>query len=234
VVARRHAFVRAILAIAVAVTAGACASPESASLPIAVTSDVQTVLDGWHAAGIACDAPTAGMPGPTLQWHCAKTYAGVELTILLTSDSRGLESIVADAPDETDPSEAGEAWSRLLEETRGMDDFTVEAARQLRATGARAGWYDVRWGDKIGHLSIVEYPGCLCVFIVPDGGRFEAQPNGNRVTAGPPGAVGSEHPGPRAVRLAEEFKCTDLRSSDRPRQPPHAACGREPGSRAQS
>src|SRR5215217_9157749 len=115
---------RAILAIAVAVIVGACASPESASLPIAVTSDVQTVLDGWHAAEITCDAPTAGMPGPTLQWHCAKTYARVELTILLTSDSRGLESIVGDAPDETDRREAGDGWARLVEETRGMDEFT--------------------------------------------------------------------------------------------------------------
>jgi hypothetical protein len=173
--ARRHPFVRAFAAVAIAAVVGGCAPRESGTLPIPVTADAQAVLDGWQSAGITCDTPTAGMPGPALQWSCAKTYGRVELSILLTSDSRGLESIVADASDGTDRAEAGEAWARLVEATQGMNEFAVEAAHQLRARGAEVGWYEIRWSGTTGHISIVEDPGCLCLFIVPDDGRFEAQ-----------------------------------------------------------
>lgn len=175
--ARRHPFVRAIAAIVIAAVVGGCASRESGTLPIPVTTDTQTVLDGWQSAGIECDMPTAGMPGPTLQWHCAKTYGRVELSILLTSDRRGIESIVADAPDETDHGEAGEAWARLVEATQGMNEFAVEAAHQLRARGAEVGWYEIPWAGTTGHISIVDDPGCFCLYMVPDDGRFEAQPS---------------------------------------------------------
>src|SRR5512138_1867695 len=80
----------------------ACAGSLTPTASVPITPDAQDILDGWRTAGVTCNPPEVGMPGPALQWFCRGRFGDVDLAIGMIADRVGLQSIVVDAPARSD------------------------------------------------------------------------------------------------------------------------------------
>lgn len=86
-------------------------------IPFWLKSEVISVLADWRDAGLSCDRPEVGMPGPAVDWYCRRTFAGVEVRARLTADAHGVQSIVAGVPATTSGEDAAKAFVGLVEAT---------------------------------------------------------------------------------------------------------------------
>ena len=146
---RRPAIVVALLALGV----GAWAS-RALSIPFWLTNDVTSVLVDWQKAGLSCDGPEVGMPGPAVDWFCRRTFAGVAVRARLTADSHGVQSIIAGVPAGTTGEDAARAFDGLLEVTSLFSSAKAGIGGWLLASNAADGVMPSSSTGEIGRASV--------------------------------------------------------------------------------
>jgi hypothetical protein len=149
--------------------AAACAGSPTATLSVPVMPDARDILDGWRVAGVTCNPPEVGMPGPALQWSCRGRFGGLDLAIGMIADRVGLQSIVVGAPAGSDRGTAAEAWAKFLESTNALGSFRDQAVTWLRTTRGTEDWHATGSpGSMVGHLAIAESRSALELYVVPN------------------------------------------------------------------
>ena len=143
----------AILVALLVLGVGAWAS-RALSIPFWPTSDVTSVLVDWQKAGLSCDGPEVGMPGPAVDWVCRRTFAGVDVRARLTANSHGVQSVIAGVPAGTTGQDAAKAFDGLLEVTSLFGSAKAGISGWLLASNAADGVMPSSSTDAIGRASV--------------------------------------------------------------------------------
>jgi hypothetical protein len=86
---------RAIRLLILGTVLAACAGGARSSVPFDISAEVEETLAGWQQAGITCEGPEVGMPGPAAEWPCRGRLDDVDVKVRLIADTYGLQSIHA-------------------------------------------------------------------------------------------------------------------------------------------
>jgi hypothetical protein len=160
---RRPAVVVALLAICVGVWGG-----RGPSIPFGLTREVRSVLVDWHEAGLSCDEPAVGMPGPMVDWYCSGEFEGVTLHARLEADSQGVFGIDAGVPPGTSGATTAHAFIRLIRATSLLNAAEAELVAWLQSNDAADGVMPVT--ATTGILRAVVYRDSHpALFVVPIG-----------------------------------------------------------------
>lgn len=158
----------------------ACSGGARTSVPFEISSEVDETLAGWQEAGVTCNGPEVGMPGPAASWSCSGRFDGVDVQLGLIADCFGLQSIIASVTATIDRSAAARGFVDLLDATTALAPARSAIATWLLENDAADGTMPTSASTPLGRVTVnTEDDGDIVLYVVPvDSSVMSASPAG--------------------------------------------------------
>jgi hypothetical protein len=156
---------------------GGCSGAETVSVPFEISAEVDETLAGWNRAGITCDGPELGMPGPVVSWSCRGRFDGVDVGVRLTADRHGLQSIHAGVASTMDRAATARGFVDLIDATSALAQIRSEIAEWLLANDAADGTMPISPSTAVGRVAVDTDPdGDVVLYVIPVGSSIKIAP----------------------------------------------------------
>jgi hypothetical protein len=146
-----------------------------ATVPFAITRDVDQALAGWRDADTSCGQPQIGWPGPAADWQCAARLAGADVRMRLIADRFGVQSIHVGVGSATARADAAHAFAAVVEATPPLDAASAHVVEWLLANDAADGEMPLPSPADIGRVAVDSTePGVTMLYVIPLGSSMLA------------------------------------------------------------
>jgi hypothetical protein len=140
------------------------------ALPFPIGSETQSVLDDWQQAGLVCGAPSAGEPGPAIDWSCGGRIDDIDLSLRLIADRQGPQSIVVGASGTTDRAHVTRAFTNLVQVTSLLAAARAPIAAWLDSNGASDGSMPISSPALVKRVAVAtDAQGHVDLYVIPAG-----------------------------------------------------------------